>query len=276
MAIHRAGLGSPQSGLLTVYPHQNWRGAYAWGSFPDGSNTYTCTYGNGCPNLDFTGNQLTVSGTVANPQPVRSWLGTLVAPGDGSGLKYLRNRYYDPASGRFTQQDPIGLAGGANLYGFAGSDQLNFSDPFGLCYTGKCLQEALRQIGHRVAPLTNAVTVSVDAKVLTTKISLTQDGKLEFGQAVVPGLSIAATGHLNLSRGDDDKIAGNVGGNLQAGLEQYGAELKLGCKTSKPSSCGIREVSGSIGVGLDFEVISLPVLLKGVSVDTKPAAAKKK
>ncbi|MBL8998758.1 MAG: RHS repeat-associated core domain-containing protein [Gemmatimonadetes bacterium] len=52
---------------------------------------------------------------------------------DASGLLYRRNRYYDPASGRFTQMDPIGLAGGLNLYGFAGGDPVNFSDPFGLC-----------------------------------------------------------------------------------------------------------------------------------------------
>ena len=29
--------------------------------------------------------------------------------------------------------DPIGLAGELNLYGFAGGDPVNFSDPFGLC-----------------------------------------------------------------------------------------------------------------------------------------------
>ena len=32
-----------------------------------------------------------------------------------------------------TQEDPIGLAGGLNLYGFAAGDPVNFSDPFGLC-----------------------------------------------------------------------------------------------------------------------------------------------
>lgn len=35
--------------------------------------------------------------------------------------------------GRLTQEDPIGLAGGLNLYGYANGDPVNFSDPFGLC-----------------------------------------------------------------------------------------------------------------------------------------------
>jgi hypothetical protein len=34
--------------------------------------------------------------------------------------------------GRFTQEDPIGLAGGLNLYGYAGGDPINNHDPFGL------------------------------------------------------------------------------------------------------------------------------------------------
>lgn len=66
--------------------------------------------------------------------PLPTWLGSLLANGeDGTGLLYRRNRYYDPASGRFTQEDPIGIAGGLNLYGFASGDPVNFSDPFGLC-----------------------------------------------------------------------------------------------------------------------------------------------
>jgi RHS repeat-associated protein len=52
---------------------------------------------------------------------------------DGTGLLYRRNRYYDPQTGRFTQEDPVGLAGGLNLYGYAGGDPVNYSDPFGLC-----------------------------------------------------------------------------------------------------------------------------------------------
>jgi RHS repeat-associated protein len=63
-----------------------------------------------------------------------TWSGTLLqGKRDASGTMYRRNRSYDPASGRFTQEDPIGLAGGVNLYGFAAGDPVNYSDPFGLC-----------------------------------------------------------------------------------------------------------------------------------------------
>ena len=36
-----------------------------------------------------------------------------------TGLHYNTLRYYDPNCGRFTQQDPIGLAGRINLYRYA-------------------------------------------------------------------------------------------------------------------------------------------------------------
>lgn len=51
---------------------------------------------------------------------------------DGTGLYYLRGRYYHPGTGRFLSEDPIGLAGGLNLYSFAGNSPLGARDPFGL------------------------------------------------------------------------------------------------------------------------------------------------
>ena len=49
--------------------------------------------------------------------------------------------------GLYTQQDPIGIAGGLNLYGYAGGDPINFSDPFGLCPDIWCV---FRSITRRV------------------------------------------------------------------------------------------------------------------------------
>ncbi|ELY3469268.1 PAAR/RHS domain-containing protein [Cronobacter universalis] len=48
-----------------------------------------------------------------------------------TGLHYNLFRYYDPQVGRFTVQDPIGLAGGWNLYQYA-PNPLNWIDPLGL------------------------------------------------------------------------------------------------------------------------------------------------
>jgi hypothetical protein len=63
----------------------------------------------------------------------------------------MRNRYYDPQTGRFTQQDPIGLAGGMNLYGFAEGDPINFSDPYGLFPILPRLVELARSPGVQAA-----------------------------------------------------------------------------------------------------------------------------
>ncbi|HEY4307743.1 MAG TPA: RHS repeat-associated core domain-containing protein [Gemmatimonadaceae bacterium] len=71
---------------------------------------------------------------VANPIVPTHWLGSLIGDRrDAAGLVYMRNRYYDPSGGRFTQEDPIGIAGGMNLYGYAGGDPINYTDPLGLC-----------------------------------------------------------------------------------------------------------------------------------------------
>jgi RHS repeat-associated protein len=50
----------------------------------------------------------------------------------GIGLQYLQQRYYDPLAGRFISADPIGFAGGLNVYGYASNDPIGRVDPFGL------------------------------------------------------------------------------------------------------------------------------------------------
>jgi RHS repeat-associated protein len=51
------------------------------------------------------------------------------SPNATGGFVYLRNRWYDPQTGRFLTQDPIGLAGGVNLYSYAGNNPELFSPP---------------------------------------------------------------------------------------------------------------------------------------------------
>ncbi len=51
---------------------------------------------------------------------------------DLTGLTYYRARWYDPQQGRFTSEDPIGFAGGLNLYAYTNNSPLNLTDPLGL------------------------------------------------------------------------------------------------------------------------------------------------
>lgn len=51
---------------------------------------------------------------------------------DPTGLYYFRNRYYDPQMRRWISEDPIGLAGGINLYAYVGNNPINYVDPWGL------------------------------------------------------------------------------------------------------------------------------------------------
>jgi hypothetical protein len=111
-------------------PHANWRGE--WSAGTDASGGECTSPAANCPN--WPGFARSMDGAAVAPPTFDPWWGSILRGGiDASGLQYLRNRYYDPKSGRFAQEDPIGLAGGLNLYRFAAGDPVNFSDPFGLC-----------------------------------------------------------------------------------------------------------------------------------------------
>jgi len=123
---------------IVLIPHTDWKEHFDIGSYDDGSM-------NRCTNY----NDITSCVTIYWPAPYvyvqyesnnngtdgfRTWFGERLANmRDASGQIYMRNRYYDPGTGRFTQEDPLGLAGGLNVYGFAAGDPVNYSDPFGLC-----------------------------------------------------------------------------------------------------------------------------------------------
>jgi len=55
---------------------------------------------------------------------------------DTSALSYYRARYYDPQSGRFASEDPVGFNAGIHFYKYVKNQPLDYLDPLGL----KCKQ----------------------------------------------------------------------------------------------------------------------------------------
>jgi RHS repeat-associated protein len=76
------------------------------------------------------GEKLSASSSVANPF---TYVGELGVTDEGQGLYLMRNRWYDPSQGHFTQADPADLDGGTvNLYQYAGNNPIHRSDANGL------------------------------------------------------------------------------------------------------------------------------------------------
>ncbi|HEY0024965.1 MAG TPA: RHS repeat-associated core domain-containing protein [Longimicrobium sp.] len=133
-ADKQGGVHSAWPVPFTLVPHWNVRGQAERGTFANGAPQLCRGFGTGqrCVVLDWPQGWFPYS--PAGRLIPENWHGTLITEKqDASGLLYRRNRYYDPATGRFTQEDPIGLAGGLNVYGFANGDPVTYSDPYGLC-----------------------------------------------------------------------------------------------------------------------------------------------
>jgi RHS repeat-associated protein len=109
-----------------VVPHMNWRGLFSTGTNSAGGTSTTP--------VEWPGFRTTANHSKGETQAItKNWMGSLLeGQRDAGGQMYMRNRYYDPATGQFTQTDPIGIAGGLNTYGFAAGDPIRYRDSFGL------------------------------------------------------------------------------------------------------------------------------------------------
>ena len=64
------------------------------------------------------------------PNPF-AYIGEWGVMGEGDGLDFMRARFYTPAEGRFLSTDPIGQAGGFNVYTYAENQPTNYIDDTG-------------------------------------------------------------------------------------------------------------------------------------------------
>jgi RHS repeat-associated protein len=99
---------------------------------------------------------------------------------DQTGLYYYRARYYDPVLKRFVSEDPIGIAGGLNLYGYVGGDPLSFVDPLG----NRAELISIVIIAASIAIYTDAANILIN---LITPVQNRIDGLNKADQFAPPG-----------------------------------------------------------------------------------------
>ena len=105
--------------VSTVYLHSNWRGDVVMATDESGDVVGTYEYTTFGEMLSKTGSYMPRF-TFSSKER------------DASGLYYFGWRYYDPVLCRWISPDPLGEAGGLNLYQFCGNDPINCIDPDGL------------------------------------------------------------------------------------------------------------------------------------------------
>lgn len=224
----------------------NWRGLAVGGTFENGlrfrchGDVWQAEADTACVDVGWSGDlsawmrsHLVWNNASAAPK----WEGSLIRQSaDNSEQLYMRNRYYDPVQGRFTQEDPAGLAGGLNSYGFASGDPVNFSDPFGL--KGCTLKDwsdckilsgtAGYGTGIGVKAQLGPVEIKGDVGKVSTEASLTLNANL----SVKPELNVSVTAFSGSVR------LGSVEGEVSLGTCSTNGECTA-------ASAGIKNVEGA-------------------------------
>jgi uncharacterized protein RhaS with RHS repeats len=127
--------------------------------------------------------------------------------------------------GSFTQEDPIGIAGGLNLYGYANGDPVNFSDPFGLF-----------------------PDLLLDLAFLAADLNDIRKNGLTFGRAATFGADVvlAAIPFAPAATGSAARFLGRTGGQVA----DLALNIQRGKRKGSQMVARFRSATGSTG-GLD-------------------------
>ena len=171
------------------------------------------------------GESLSVAETIPNEF---RFVGAFGVQHDQNGLDYMRARFYSAAQGRFIQPDPLGPAGGVNLYVYADNNPLEEIDASGLFPAGPVISPLATTLV--TSPL--ATTIPGEALAATlpgtvfSPLATTLPGTVFSPLATtIPGEALAATLPASAIAVDPWRVPiGSVGGfseeEAQAALEQ--------------------------------------------------------
>ncbi len=128
-----------------------------------------------------------------------------------TGLYYFRARWYDPGAGRWVSNDPIGIAGGMNLYAFCENNPVNFVDPFGL--ERKNGEEYL----DKIRAFIDAGRIAADQRWWVPRAYTDMAGGLALHSGPWSPLDLKGQGSQDTYCVDDEEMEADEFGNYLAG-----------------------------------------------------------
>ncbi|MGR5150088.1 RHS repeat domain-containing protein, partial [Photobacterium alginatilyticum] len=166
-----------------------------------------------------------------------------------SGLHYNRFRYYDPETGRFIHQDPIGLLGGLNPYQYA-PNPVQWVDPLGL----SCKEDKLSSLNS----LDKAVAINEFGTIEPIKGWASKGFLKTMISDATFGIVYGETSSIPFLRADPIDRSDMEAYNAVAGLERYASiftptgaanfaknAIPEGIQLAKSSKV-VRELAGSV------------------------------
>ena len=157
----------------------------------------------------------------------------------------MRQRWYDAQLQRFISTDPIGLYGGANLYGYCGNNPINAVDPMGLQDTG--IGTAMIGGARAVLSSFNSPTAQQAAKnIPKVATAIVTAGEIGTG-AFVMGAAAAAYAGRNNSRPTDPQFPGDPpNGNWNASLDVPDWKIPPRTQPGEQTALNPRKLTGQI------------------------------
>ncbi|WP_336340934.1 RHS repeat-associated core domain-containing protein [Stenotrophomonas muris] len=158
-----------------------------------------------------------------------------------SGLFYNYQREYDPAVGRYSQSDPIGLMGGISTYGYSAARPTDRIDELGLKASCKCTKEGAKitvklkfkgeaaSDSARITSLLSSVERSWSAPGFDVKTKIGGIGATEVN--LLPGKG--RSNRINWYTGEDTWVASHEVGHIMKLGDRY-IEDRPGHTTPQP------------------------------------------
>ena len=188
-----------------------------------------------------------------------------------TGLYYYRARYYDPNSGKFLNEDPLGFMGGINKYTFVRNRPLNWVDRFGTSESNCGCPEP----NNNKMPLARRLGLvgfgAIHVILGGSKMGMAVAAEAEtFGMATPIAGYIGVQGAGNFVQGLTEVAAGLVGDSAGESLVNSAADvtntlslygLAVSAMSHDPDAGGAAKSFEGLLSTLVFEPENAPILL---------------